>query len=63
MAGDRLADLEEKQPVLRQLMEGANLPVVAGLWFGALLILYVAAKGLNQLNRPNVRPREYKYAE
>jgi len=63
MAGDRLADLDEKQPVLRQLMEGANLPVVAGLWFGALLILYVAAKGLNQLNRPNVRPREYKYAE
>jgi len=63
MAGDRLADLDEKQPVLRQLMEGANLPVVAGLWFGALLILYVAAKGLNQLNRPIVRPREYKYAE
>jgi NADH-quinone oxidoreductase subunit H len=63
MAGDRLADLDETQPVLRQLMEGANLPVVAGLWIGALLILYVAAKGLNQLNRPNVRPREYKYAE
>ena len=63
VAGERLADLDQKQPILRQLMEGANPLVVAGLWIGALLILYVAAKGLNQLNRPNVRPREYKYAE
>ena len=63
VAGERLADLDEKQPILRQLMEGANPLVVAGLWIGALLILYVAAKGLNQLNRAKVRPREYKYAE
>ena len=63
MAGERLADLDEKQPILHQLMEGANPLVVAGLWIGALLILYLAAKGLNQLNRSNVRPREYKYAE
>ena len=63
VAGERLADLDEKTPILRQLMEGANPLVVAGLWIGALLILYVAAKGLNQLNRAKVRPREYKYAE
>ena len=33
------------------------------IWVVCLLILYATAKGLNQLNRPNVRPREYKYAE
>ena len=63
MAGDRLADLDEKQPILRQLMEEANPLVVGGVWIGALLILYMAAKGLDQLNRAKVRPREYKYAE
>ena len=63
LAGGRLAGLDEKQPILRQLMEGANPLVVAGLWIGALLILYVAANGLNQLSRAKVRPREYKYAE
>ena len=63
VAGERLADLDQKPPILRQLMEGANPLVVAGLWIGALWILYVAAKGLNQLNRAKVRPREYKYAE
>ena len=44
-------------------MEEANPLVVAGLWIGALLILYMAAKGLDQLNRAKVRPREYKCAE
>ena len=63
LAGGRLAGLDEKQPILRQLMEGANPLVVAGLWIGALLILYVAANGLNHLSRAKVRPREYKYAE
>ena len=63
LAGGRLAGLDEKQPILRQLMEGANPLVVAGLWIGALLILYVVANGLNQLSRAKVRPREYKYAE
>ena len=33
------------------------------IWVVCLLILYATAKGLDQLNRPNVRPREYKYAE
>ncbi len=33
------------------------------IWVACLLILYATAKGLDQLNRPNVRPREYKYAE
>ncbi len=32
-------------------------------WVISLAILYGAASGLNQLNRSNVRPREYKYAE
>ena len=63
LAGGRLAGLDEKQPILRQLMEGANPLVVTGLWIGALLILYVVANGLNQLSRAKVRPREYKYAE
>ena len=37
--------------------------VKAIIWVVCLLILYATAKGLDQLNRPNVRPREYKYAE
>ena len=32
-------------------------------WVISLAVLYGAASGLNQLNRSNVRPREYKYAE
>jgi NADH-quinone oxidoreductase subunit H len=32
-------------------------------WVISLVILYGAASGLNQLNRSNVRPRKYKYAE
>ena len=41
----------------------ASGTVKAIIWVVCLLILYATAKGLNQLNRPNVRPREYKYAE
>jgi NADH-quinone oxidoreductase subunit H len=33
------------------------------IWVACLLILYATAKGLDQLNRSNVRPRDYKYAE
>ena len=40
-----------------------NIVPKVAVWVVSLGILYVAAKGLNQLNRPNVRPREYKYAE
>ena len=41
----------------------ASGTVKAIIWVVCLLILYATAKGLNQLNRPNERPREYKYAE
>ena len=41
----------------------ANPIIKVAIWVVSLAILYVAAKGLDQLNRPNVRPREYKYAE
>ena len=37
--------------------------VIGGLWIGSLLILYAAARGLDNLTRAKVRPREYKYAE
>lgn len=40
-----------------------NMVSKVAVWVVSLGILYMAAKGLNQLNRPNVRPREYKYAE
>ena len=40
-----------------------NIVPKVAVWVVSLGILYMAAKGLNQLNRPNVRPREYKYAE
>ena len=32
-------------------------------WVISLAVLYMAAKGLNQLNRAKVRPRDYRYAE
>ena len=32
-------------------------------WVISLAVLYMAANGLNQLNRAKVRPREYRYAE
>ena len=41
----------------------ANPIIKVAIWVVSLAILYMAAKGLDQLNRPNVRPREYKYAE
>ena len=37
--------------------------VTAGVWGVSLGMLYVTAVGLNKLNRANVKPREYKYAE
>jgi len=40
-----------------------NIVSKVAVWVVSLGILYTAAKGLNQLNRLNVRPREYKYAE
>ena len=40
-----------------------NTYITVTTWVISLAILYGAASGLNQLNRPNVRPREYKYAE
>ena len=43
--------------------EQASGTLKAIIWVVCLLILYATAKGLDQLNRPNVRPREYKYAE
>ena len=41
----------------------ANPIMKVTIWVLSLAILYVAAKGLDQLNRAMVRPREYKYAE
>ena len=41
----------------------ANPIIKVAIWVVSFAILYMAAKGLDQLNRPNVRPREYKYAE
>ena len=40
-----------------------NIFITVLTWVISLAVLYGAASGLNQLNRPNVRPREYKYAE
>ena len=41
----------------------ANTIMKVAIWVVSLAILYMAAKGLDQLNRAKVRPREYKYAE
>jgi NADH-quinone oxidoreductase subunit H len=44
-------------------LKSQSIGVTAGVWAASLLILYVMAKGLNKLNRADVKPREYKYAE
>jgi NADH-quinone oxidoreductase subunit H len=44
-----------------QELENTTITVIT--WVISLAVLYGAASGLNQLNRSNVRPREYKYAE
>ena len=44
-------------------LKSQNPVVIAGVWVASLMILYVVAKGLNKLNRADVKPREYKYAE
>jgi len=44
-----------------QQLENTTITVIT--WLISLAILYGAASGLNQLNRSNMRPREYKYAE
>ena len=41
----------------------AHTIMKVAIWVVSLAILYMAAKGLDQLNRAKVRPREYKYAE
>ena len=40
-----------------------NIGPKVAVWVVRLGILYAAAKGLNKLNRADVKPREYKYAE
>jgi len=45
-------------------LQGQGAVVAAGVWVVAsLVILYVTAVGLNKLNRAEVKPRKYKYAE
>jgi hypothetical protein len=45
------------------MIEGANPAMIGVLWIGSFLILYAAACGLDNLNRPGAKPRNYKYAE
>jgi len=40
-----------------------NMVAVMAVWMVSFGILYAAAKGLNGLNRAEVKPRQYKYAE
>ena len=41
----------------------ASTGVQAAIWVACLVIYYAAAKGLDNLTRGKVQPREYKYAE
>ena len=63
LSGGQLEALTRRQENLYRIMEAANPLVIGGLWIGSLLILYAAARGLDNLTRGKVRPREYKYAE
>ena len=40
-----------------------NTPAKVAVWIVCLFILYTAATGLNDINRPRVQPRTYRYAE
>ncbi len=40
-----------------------NTIITVITWLVSLAVLYMAAKGLNQLSRAEVQPRQYKYAE
>ena len=61
--GGQLDALTDRKVDFNQIIEAGNPWVIGGLWVGSLLILYVAARGLDNLTRSKVRPREYKYAE
>ncbi len=41
----------------------ASTGVQAVIWVACLMVYYAAARGLDNLTRAKVRPREYKYAE
>ena len=41
----------------------ASTGVQAVIWVACLMVYYAAARGLDNLARAKVRPREYKYAE
>ncbi len=42
---------------------GAGTGLKAVVWIASLITLYAVARGLNRISRPEVTPREYKYAE
>ena len=43
--------------------EETSLTIRIVIWISALIILYTAAKGLDQVNRSKIKPRTYKYGE
>jgi len=63
LSGGRLETLTRRQENLYQIMGEASPLVIGALWIGGCLILYAAARGLDNLTRGKVQPREYKYAE
>ena len=44
-------------------LQGQSNAINAIVWIASAAILYLTAKGLNKLNRAEVKPRDYKYAE
>jgi hypothetical protein len=63
LADGRLEALTRRPNHLYKMIEGANPAMIGVLWIGSFLILYAAACGLDNLNRPGAKPRNYKYAE
>jgi NADH-quinone oxidoreductase subunit H len=63
LADGRLEALTRRPDHLFKMIDGANPLMIGGLWVGSFLILYAAARGLDNLSRPGVKPRDYKYAE
>ena len=61
LAGGGLEPYVGRPQMLLRMIEDASPLVLSALWVVGMVILYVAACGLDNLSRPKVRPREPLY--
>jgi len=61
LAGGGLEPYVGRPQMLLRMIEDASPLVLSALWVVGMVVLYVAACGLDNLSRPKVRPREPLY--